>query len=309
MWRVLDLEVVLLRTEEKALMLDSRAHFRLHLPFRELALGDQTLIMGVLNVTPDSFYDGGLYFKLDDAVKRGLQMEEEGADILDVGGESTRPPKSQIVSASVEIKRVIPVIERLGKRLRIPISIDTTKSEVARAALEAGAQIVNDISGLRFDRDMSRVVAASRAAVVLTHSRGAPGSMHRLPKIQNVVRAVIDGLRRSVQRATRSGIHRSRIVIDPGLGFGKQGQDNLMLLKKLDRLKVLELPLLIGASRKSFLGKILDFPVTERLIGSLACVALAIVNGAHMVRVHDVKETRQVARVCDAVRNSSLKNA
>jgi dihydropteroate synthase len=271
-------------------------------------MGHRTLIMGVLNVTPDSFYDGGRYFELEKAVVRGMQIEEEGADILDIGGESTRPPRSRIVASSEEIKRVVPVIERLGKRLTIPISIDTTKSEVAKAGLAAGAQIVNDIAGFRFDADMPAVIAASKAAVILMHSRGTPESMHNLRRVRDVVRVVIDGLHRSVYRAVEAGIHRNRIIVDPGLGFGKQAEESLLLLKKLDKLRTLKLPVLVGASRKSFVGKILNLAAGERLLGSLACAALAIVNGAHILRVHDVKETLQVAKICDTVISSSRHN-
>jgi len=288
-----------------AVIVNSRARFELHLPSRQLKMGHRTLIMGILNVTPDSFYDGGRYFELAKAVDRGMEIEAQGADILDVGGESTRPLRSGTVASSDELRRIVPVIEKLGRRLTIPISVDTTKSEVARAALAAGAQIVNDISGLRFDAEMSAVIAASKAAVVLMHSRGAPQSMHHQRRVRDVVRSVIDGLRRSVHKAMKAGVHRSRIVVDPGLGFGKQGEDNLLLLRKLDKLTGLKLPVLVGASRKSFVGKILDVPAGERLHGSLACAALAIVNGAHILRVHDVKETLRVAKICDAVINAS----
>jgi dihydropteroate synthase len=261
--------------------------------------------MGVLNVTPDSFYDGGRYFKLEKAIDRGMQIEDEGADILDIGGESTRPLRSGTVASSDEIERVVPVIEKLGRRLTIPISVDTSKAEVAKAALAAGAQIVNDISGFRFDAGMPVVIAALSAAVVLMHSRGTPESMHNLRRIHDVARAVIDGLHRTIHRAVKAGVHRNRMIVDPGLGFGKQAEDNLLLLKKLDKLRALQLPVLVGASRKSFVGKILEVPVGERLSGSLACAALAIFNGAHILRVHDVKETLQVAKICDAVMNSS----
>ncbi len=286
-------------------MVDSRAHFEVHLPSRKLRMGDRTLVMGVLNVTPDSFFDGGRYFEFSRAVDRGVQIEQEGADILDIGGESTRPPSSRIVPSQEEIRRVIPVIERLRGKINIPISVDTTKSKVAKAALGAGAEIVNDISGLRFDTAMPGTIAASGAAVILAHSRGSRDSMHSLPRVRDVIRVVAKGLERSVQRAVRAGIRSNQIIIDPGLGFGKQGEDNLLLLKKLDRLRALRLPLLVGASRKSFLGKVLDATPAERLLGSLACVAWAIIKGAHIVRVHDVEETRKLAAVCDAVWNSS----
>jgi dihydropteroate synthase len=285
--------------------MNARARFELRLPSRSLKMGHRTLIMGVLNVTPDSFYDGGRYFKFEKAINRGMQLEAEGADILDIGGESTRPLRSGTVTASEEMKRVVPVIERLVKCLSIPISVDTSKAEVARAALAAGAQIVNDISGFRFDAGMPTVVAASKAAVVLMHSRGTPESMHRLGGIRHVMRVVLDGLRRAVHKAVKAGVHRNRIIVDPGLGFGKQPEDNLLLLKKLDKLTALRLPVLVGASRKSFVGKILEVPPAERLSGSLVCAALAIFSGAHILRVHDVRETLQVAKICDAVMNSS----
>jgi len=267
-------------------------------------MGERTLIMGVLNATPDSFYDGGRYFKFNKAVDRGLQLEEEGADIVDVGGESTRP-HSRVVPVAEEIRRVVPVIELLRKRLTIPISVDTFKSEVARLAVAAGAEIVNDIGGLRLDSDLASLVATSRAAVILMHSRGARDSLHSLPRTPNVLRVVMEGLRRSIRKAINSGITPNRIIIDPGFGFGKYTEDNLILLKKLERLGKLQFPLLVGASHKSFLGKVLELPVSERLFGSLASVAIAILKGAHIVRVHDVKETLQVAKVCDAVMNSS----
>jgi len=264
--------------------------------------------MGVLNVTPDSFSDGGRYFELDKAVDRGVQIEQEGADILDIGGESTRPPSSRIVPCEEEIRRVIPVIERLRGKITIPMSVDTTKAKVAKAALVAGAQIVNDISGFRFDNEMPGMIAASGAAVILTHSRGSRDSMHSRPRVRDVIRVVVEGLERSVQKAVRAGIRRNQIIVDPGLGFGKQGEDNLLLLKKLDRLRTLRLPLLVGASRKSFLGRALEAAPAERLLGSLACVAWAIIKGAHIVRVHDVEETRKLTAVCDAIRNSSKRH-
>jgi dihydropteroate synthase len=285
--------------------MNTRATFQVHLPSRKLKLGERTLIMGVLNVTPDSFFDGGKYFKLQKAIDRGVQLQDEGADILDVGGESTRPPHLQGLSVDVEIKRVIPVIERLRKRLTIPISIDTYKSEVARSAISAGAEIVNDIGGLRFDPGLPALIAVSKTGIILMHSRGTPETMHQLPRAKNILKAVMNGLRRSVQRAMDAGIKRNQIIIDPGLGFGKEALDNLLLLRKLDSMGQLRLPVLVGASRKSFLGKVLNIPVEERLNGSLACVAIAILKGAHIIRVHDVKETLQIAKICDSVMTPS----
>ena len=283
----------------------SRAIFQVPLPSRKLKLGERTLIMGVLNVTPDSFYDGGRYFKLQKAIDRGVQIQNEGADILDVGGESTRPPRLEILPADVEIKRVIPVIERLRRRVTIPISVDTYKAEVARSAISAGAEIVNDIGGLRFDPGMPELIADSKTAIILMHSRGSLETMHQLPRAKNILKVVMDGLQRSIQKAMNAGIKRNQIIIDPGLGFSKKALDNLLLLRKLDSIRQLQLPILVGASRKSFLGKVLDIPVEERLIGSLACVAVAVMKGAHIVRVHDVKETLQIVKICDSVMDPS----
>jgi dihydropteroate synthase len=283
-----------------------RKQFELRLPSRTLILGEKTLIMGVLNVTPDSFFDGGRYFRFRDAVSRGLRMEEEGADFIDVGGESTRPPFRQVLAAAEEIRRVVPVIEALRKRLKIPLSVDTFKAEVARSAIHAGAEIVNDIGGLRFDAAMPEVIASTRTAIVLMHSRGRPGQIHQMPAVKNVLNTVIEGLKRSIRRATSRGIRKDRVIVDPGLGFSKTADDNLRLLDRLAALGRLDCPILVGASRKSFLGKLLDLPAEGRLLGSLASCAIAIVEGAHIVRVHDVKETLQVIRICDAVRRGEI---
>jgi len=262
--------------------------------------------MGVLNTTPDSFFKDSRRRRSSDAISRGLQLEEDGADILDIGGESTRPPFRYVLPVAEEIRRVVPVIEALSKRLKIPISIDTFKAEVARAAISAGAEIVNDIGALRLDRELPKVVASERVAVVLMHSRGKPEQMHHLPRVQNILKSVSESLERSVRRAVSAGISNKRIIIDPGIGFSKTPEDNLLLLKRLDILSRLNLPILVGASRKSFLGKVLSAPVEQRLTGSLACCAVAIMEGAHIVRVHDVKETRQVVVLCDAVREAEI---
>ena len=262
--------------------------------------------MGILNATPDSFFKDSRRRRASDAISRGLQLEEEGADILDIGGESTRPPFRSVLPAAEEIRRVVPVIEALRKRLKIPISIDTFKAEVARAAIRAGAEIVNDIGALRLDRELPKVVASEKVAVVLMHSRGKPAQMHHLPRVQNVLKSVSDSLERSVRRAMSAGISRNRIIVDPGIGFSKTPEDNLLLLRRLDLLSRLRLPILVGASRKSFLGRLLSVPVEGRLAGSLACCAVAILGGAHIVRVHDVKQTREVVLLCDAVRKSGI---
>ena len=278
-----------------------RPRFRLQLPNGALELGRKTLIMGILNVTPDSFYDGGAYLRTDLAIKHGLQLEDQGADLVDVGGESTRPDRPDSVSATDELRRVVPVIEQLARRLTVPISVDTYKSEVASRAIAAGASLINDISGLRFDSGMASCAADAGAAMVLMHSRGSPRRLHGLPALKRPLQSVLAGLRHSVDKALRAGIPRNRIVLDPGLGFGKGVEDNLVVLRRLEVLKRFRLPILVGPSRKSFIGNLLNLPVEQRLLGSLASTAVAVIQGAHIIRVHDVGETRQVVRMCDAI--------
>ena len=271
---------------------------------RSLPYGERTLVMGVLNVTPDSFSDGGQFNSLDRATAHAEQMIEEGADIIDIGGQSTRPG-SDFVSETEELRRVIPVIESLARSISVPISIDTTKSTVARAALEAGAEIVNDISGLRFDRALADEVAKAGAGLVVMHSRGTPKTMQQLPPVEDVTSEVISGLRESLAVAKEHGVELDRIAIDPGIGFGKTAEQNLELIAKLKVIaaKFAEFPLLIGTSRKGFIGKILDnTPADARLHGTLATVVAAVLNGAHIVRVHDVKAAIDTVRVADAIR-------
>ena len=256
--------------------------------------------MGVLNVTPDSFSDGGAFLDAGAAIARGVQMVEEGADAIDVGGESTRPG-SRPVDAAEELRRVVPVVRALAKAVRVPISIDTSKAAVAEQALEAGASILNDVTALRGDAAMARLAARMRATVILMHMRGAPRTMQRAPRYGNVVEEVAASLRRAVRFARASGIARGRIFIDPGLGFGKTARHNLQLLQRLDRLTALGFPVVVGASRKSFIGKILGADVDDRLSGSLACVVQARRHGAHMVRVHDVKATAHLLRMLNAI--------
>ena len=277
-----------------------------HIRNRVLPIGQRTLIMGILNVTPDSFSDGGQFFTLDSALAHAEQMISEGADIIDVGGESTRPG-GEPVSAEEEIKRVVPVIEALATRTDTPISVDTTKSEVARAALDAGAAIVNDISALRFDFYVADAVARAGAGLVLMHSRGTPATMHRLPPVADIMQEVTHSLRASINMAERRGVKRESIVIDPGIGFGKSQEQNLELIAKLDQLIAAfpDYPLLIGTSRKSFIGRILadetgtPAPAGDRLHGTMATITAAILRGAHIVRVHDVKATAETIRVTD----------
>jgi dihydropteroate synthase len=283
-----------------------RRQFQLRLPARTLALGEHTLVMGVLNVTPDSFSDGGLFLDADAAVAQALVMERAGADMIDVGGESTRPG-SLGVSAETELGRVVPVIKRLRGKLRIPISVDTSKSEVAEAAAAAGAEIVNDVTALRGDPRIAEVVRRRKLALVLMHMRGKPRTMQKTPFARDVLRDVSTGLRHAVTFARRAGIAKSQIVLDPGIGFGKSYEQNCELLARLPELARLGYPLVVGTSRKSFISKVLeksnllDGAVTERIWGTAATVAVSILQGAHIVRVHDVAEMTQVARVCDAV--------
>ena len=273
---------------------------------RSLTYGERTLVMGVLNVTPDSFSDGGQFFSFDHAISHAEQMIEEGADIIDVGGESTRPG-SEFVSEEEELDRVIPVIERLAASAAIPISIDTTKSSVARAALQAGAEIVNDISGLRFDPAIAAEAAKTGAGLVLMHSRGTPKSMQTLPPVADIMNEVINGLRQSLAVATQHGVTFESIAIDPGIGFGKTAEQNLELIAKLDQLvsQFPSFPFMIGTSRKGFIGKLLNgAPAGERLHGTIATVVASVLKGAHILRVHDVKTAVEAVKVADAIRIS-----
>jgi len=278
---------------------------------RSLPIGERTLVMGILNVTPDSFSDGGEFFSLDNAIAHAEQMIAEGADIIDVGGESTRPGGAAIVSAAEELDRVLPVIQELSKRFPVPISIDTTKASVARAALEAGAAIVNDISALRFEPELADAVAKSEAGLVLMHSRGTPGDLHGLEPVANIIEEVTGSLRSSIEIAEQHGVKHESIVIDPGIGFGKSQEQNLELIAKLDQIVSAfpDFPVLIGTSRKSFLGRILadahgnPAPVEQRLYGSLATMTAAVLKGTHIVRVHDVKAAVETVRVAGAIGN------
>jgi dihydropteroate synthase len=283
----------------------ARRQFRLKLPSQTLVLGERTLIMGVLNVTPDSFSDGGNYDQPETAIERALALEQAGADLLDIGGESTRPG-SQETSASEELNRILPVLEGLRGRLKIPVSVDTRRSTIAELAICAGAQIINDVSGLKNDARIAEVAAKHGVPLILMHMRGKPRTMHRGPFAQDVMRDVAKGLRDSVAKARKAGVAKSQIVLDPGIGFGKSHSQNYELLQKLPRLAALGYPLLVGTSRKGFLGAALarddePAPTDERIWGTAATVAASILGGAHIVRVHDVAEMAQVARVADRV--------
>jgi dihydropteroate synthase len=257
--------------------------------------------MAILNVTPDSFYDGGRRLDPGKAIADGIEMAVAGADVIDVGGESTRPG-ARPVSEDEELERVLPVIRGLRREIRVPISIDTYKSGVARAALREGADIVNDISALRFDTEMVELVAAEKVPVVLMHMQGTPRTMQAEARYDDVVREVGDFLALRIQYAVERGVERHRIVVDPGFGFGKTLEHNLALLRGLPELASLGQPLLVGASRKTFIGKILGAEPGERLEGSLAAAVAAVLGGANIIRTHDVKETRRAVRIADAIR-------
>jgi dihydropteroate synthase len=267
-----------------------------------VVLGERTLVVGILNVTPDSFSDGGRLPTAAAAVARGLALFEEGADWLDVGGESTRPGAAS-VPAEEEIRRTAPVIEALRRRGAGPISIDTTKAAVARAALDAGADVVNDVSGLSFDPALGRLAAERGAPVVLMHRRGGFDSMHRAPGYRDVMGEIARELGEALARAEAAGIPRDRTILDPGIGFSKTAGHSLEALRRLGELAALDRPVLVGPSRKSFIGHVLGgAPAEGRLMGTAAAVAACVLLGAHLVRVHDVKEMSEVARVADAVR-------
>jgi dihydropteroate synthase len=287
-----------------------RKKYRLRLLRGTLLLGERTLVMGVLNITADSFSDGGKFLSVGAAVQRAMEMEKAGADILDIGGESTRPG-SEGVSAEEELRRVLPVLKRLRGRLKIPISIDTQKASVAEAAVRAGAEIINDVSALRMDPKIASVARRHRIPLILMHMRGEPRTMQKLPFAREVMRGVVDGLRAAVQRARKAGIAKSQIILDPGIGFGKSYQQNCELLARLPELARLGFPLLMGTSRKAFIGAILGGTKTplapeKRIWGTAATVAASVFGGAHIVRVHDVAEMVQVVRMADAIAKGQL---
>ncbi len=278
-----------------------RKQFKLHIPSRTLDLGERTLVMGVLNLTPDSFSDGGKFFSLNRAINAALAMEAAGADILDIGGESTRPG-SNAVSPREELARVLPVLNRLSGRLKIPISIDTRRSAIAEAAIAAGAQIINDVTGLRFDPEIAGIACRNHVPLILMHMRGEPRTMQEQPFARDAVRDVLSGLKRSIAIALKAGVPKSQMIVDPGIGFGKSFKQNYELIARLGEIAILGFPILIGTSRKTFLGTTLDGkPPEDRIWGTAATVAASILAGAHIVRVHDVNEMVQVARVTDKV--------
>lgn len=280
-----------------------REFFDVPSPHDILHLGRKTYVMGILNVTPDSFYDGERYNTLENAIDHALKMVEEGADIIDVGGESTRPG-AHPVSEAEEIKRVIPVIKLLSKQIRKPISIDTYKAKIAEKAIDAGASIINDIGGLFMDKKMAKIAAEAKVPVIIMHKKGTPRTMQKYPLRKNVLPEIMSSLRKSISVAMDAGIQENRIIVDPGIGFGKTVQHNLEILRRLGELGSMGFPILIGTSRKRFIGTILKLSVQESLYGTLATLAIAVTNGAHIVRVHDVREAVQIVTMCDAIRNS-----
>lgn len=270
---------------------------------RALPVFERTHVMGILNVTPDSFSDGGLFSGREAAIKRGVEMAARGADIIDVGGESTRPGADP-VAALEEMERVVPVIKALVAEIDIPISIDTTKAEVAEAALDAGAAIVNDVSAMRFDPMMSEVVASAEAGLILMHMLGEPRTMQENPQYEDVVEEVRAALLGWAEEAEAAGIELERIALDPGIGFGKNAYHNLRLVRLLGRFVEGPCPVVLGPSRKSFIGFVLDLPVDERLEGTSAVVAWAVARGVHVVRVHDVEEMVRVVRMVEAIKGA-----
>jgi len=276
-----------------------------------LDFGKHTCIMGVLNVTPDSFSDGGKFFTFDDAVHRGYKLFEDGADIIDIGGESTRP-YSNPVSAEEEIRRVVPLIENLSKRISIPISIDTTKADVAEQAINAGASIINDVSSLNFDPRMANVAADYGVPVILMHMLGNPKTMQVEPFYDDLINEITTFLEDAIHHAENKGISRSKIIIDPGIGFGKTIGHNLLLIQRLNEFKTLKVPIMVGTSRKAFIRNLLKENAVEKInadsamveSGTQASVAAAILNGAHIVRVHNVANTRLTVKIIDAIKNA-----
>ena len=283
-----------------------RKLFRLRLRSGTLQLGRRTLIMGVLNVTPDSFSDGGHFFDFSSAIDHALALQGAGADLLDIGAESTRPGAADI-GAAEELRRLLPVLESLRKRrFKIPISVDTRRAIVAEAAIGAGAQILNDVSGLAYDAQLAKVAARHRAPLILMHMRGTPETMQKRPFARHVLRDVTAGLKKSIATARKAGVANSQIILDPGIGFGKSFAQNYELLAKLPALAKLGYPLLVGTSRKGFLGATLarggkPAPTDQRIWATAATVTASILGGAQIVRVHDVAEMAQVARTADSL--------
>jgi dihydropteroate synthase len=275
-------------------------HYRWKLKQREIILGDRTLIMGVLNVTPDSFSDGGNYSDPDRAFARAQELEDQGADIIDIGAESTRPSSARISEAE-ELRRLIPVLKRLRGKLMVPISVDTYKSGVADKALEHGAEIINDPSGIILDSMLPKVVSKWDAGLIINHMRGMPETWAKLPPVKNLMRSITADLEASLHRAKQQGVQKNQVVIDPGIGFGKRKEQNAEIIGRLQELKSFDLPILVGPSRKLFLKQDTEI-ATE--FATAAAVAACVLNGSHIVRVHDVRSMKSVVNVADVIRQS-----
>jgi len=284
-----------------------RKRYSLLINGKDHLLGQRTWIMGILNVTPDSFSDGGLYFEKEKAISRGLELVAEGADIIDVGGESTRPG-SEPIPVREELRRVIPVISSLRKETDALISVDTIKSEVAEAAIEAGADIINDISSFCFDSGMASLAAQKEVAVILMHMKGIPKTMQMNPSYKDLLGEIKSFLQEKLEIARVSGIKKEKIIIDPGIGFGKNPNDNLTLLNNLPFLEELERPILVGISRKSFIGNILNSPPQERIEGTIASAIMSIIRGTHILRVHDVSTVKRAVLVAEAILNENFRS-
>jgi dihydropteroate synthase len=279
----------------------SKTHYSIHCRKRTLTLGKRTLLMGILNVTPNSFSDGGFFFEKEKAIAHGLKMVEEGADIIDIGGESTRPGSKPLESEE-ELRRVIPVIESITKEVDVPISIDTYKSNVAERAIGAGAEIINDISGLHFDPRLAKVAAKEETPLILMHIRGTPETMQKDVHYDSLFSEILQYLKDSIRTAESSGVDPRKIIIDPGIGFGKTVLDNLLIIKNLYEFRILGKPILLGTSRKTFIGKILNAEVEDRLEGTLSSIAIGVLKGAHIIRSHDVLQAKKAIAVADAIR-------
>ncbi len=288
-------------------MTTERRLFRIPLRGASVVLGERTLVMGILNVTPDSFA-GGAPDDQQSALARGLRLFEDGADWVDVGGESTRPG-AEPVAETEELRRVVPVVEALRRRGAGPISVDTTKAAVAAAALDAGADVVNDVSGFGYDPAMAALVARRGVPAVLMHLRGGAAERHRAPAYADVMGEVKAELLAALERAQAAGVPRAHTLVDPGIGFSKDAAHSLETLRRLPELAALDRPLLVGPSRKSFIGRVLELPVERRLLGTAGAVAACVMLGAHVVRVHDVREMVEVVRVCDAIRGDAARRA
>jgi len=279
----------------------SKTQYAIRCRKRTLTLGKRTLLMGVLNVTPDSFSDGGLFFDKEKAISHGLRLVEEGADIIDIGGESTKPG-SKPLELEEELRRVIPVIKSISAEVDVPISIDTYKSTVAQKAIEAGAEIINDISGLNFDPSLAKVASKEDTPLVLMHIRGTPETMQKNVHYDSLFSEILQYLKDSIQRAESAGLDPRQIIVDPGIGFGKTVEDNLLIIKNLHEFRILGKPILLGTSRKSFIGKILNAEVGERLEGTLSSITVGVLNGANIIRCHDALQAKRAIAVADAIR-------